>query len=153
MSPASRGVHGWREHAAYSAKSMSPILLYGRVLTPQDDFPLASVLIDGERVAWVREGNVNVAGATRIAEAGDTVVPGFIDLQVNGFAGHDAAAGPGAIESMSASLPRFGVTGFVPTLISRPIGEGVAFVSDPATAPSPRPSCPRPHRHSPCPNP
>ncbi len=129
--------HGWREHAAYSAKSMSPILLHGRVLTPQDDFPLASVLIDGERIAWVREGKVDVAGATRIAEAGDTVVPGFIDLQVNGVAGHDARAGTGAIESMSASLPRFGVTGFVPTLISRPIGEGVAFVGDCATAESP----------------
>jgi len=116
---------------------MSRILLHGRVLTPREEFPLASVLIEDERIAWVREGKVDVAGATRIAEAGDAVVPGFIDLQVNGFAGRDAAAGPGAIESMSASLPRFGVTGFVPTLISRPIGEGVAFVRDCATAESP----------------
>ena len=116
---------------------MSRILLHGRVLTPQDEFPLASVLIDGDRIVWAREGRVDEAGATRMGEAGDTVVPGFIDLQVNGFAGHDAAAGPGAIEKMSASLPRFGVTGFVPTLISRPIGEGVAFVRDCATAESP----------------
>lgn len=136
MSPTSRDVHGWREHAAYSAKSMSRILLHGRVLTPQDEFPLASVLIDGDRIVWVRQGRVDEAGATGMGEAGDTVVPGFIDLQVNGFAGHDAAAGPGAIENMSASLPRFGVTGFVPTLISRPVGEGVAFVSDCATAES-----------------
>src|SRR5260370_26523386 len=109
MSPTSRDDHGWREHAAYSAKSMSPILLHGRVLTPQDDFPLASVLIDGERIAWVREGKVDVAGATRIAEARDTVMPGFIDRPVNGFAGHDAAAGPGAHERMAAGPQRFGV--------------------------------------------
>jgi N-acetylglucosamine-6-phosphate deacetylase len=115
---------------------MSRILLHGRVLTPRDEFPLASVLIDGDRIVWVREGRVDEAGATRMGEAGDTVVPGYIDLQINGFAGHDAAAGPAAIEKMSASLPRFGVTAFVPTLISRPIGEGVAFVRDCATAES-----------------
>jgi N-acetylglucosamine-6-phosphate deacetylase len=116
---------------------MSPLLLHGRVLTPQEEFTLASVLVDGERIAWVREGRVDVAGATRIAEVGDTIAPGFIDLQVNGFAGHDAAAGPEAIASMSESLSRFGVTGFVPTLISRPIAEGVAFVRDCASVQSP----------------
>lgn len=116
---------------------MSPLLLHGRVLTPQDEFPLASVLVDGEHIAWIREGRVEVAGATRIAESGDTVVPGFIDHQVNGFAGHDASRGPAAIASMSERLPRFGVTGFVPTLISRPIAEGVAFVRDCAAAESP----------------
>ena len=138
MSPTSCDhVQGSREHAAYSAKSMSPILLHGRVLMPQDEFPLASVLIDGERIAWVREGRIDVAGATQMAADGDTVVPGFIDLQVNGFAGHDAAAGPAAMASMSESLPRFGVTGFAPTLISRPVGEGVAFIRDCATAGSP----------------
>src|SRR5258708_17872831 len=128
MSPTSRGDHGWREHAAYSAKSMSRILLHGRVLTPSEEFPLGSVLIEDERIVWVREGRVDEAGATRMGEAGDTVGPGFIHLQVNGFAGDDAAAGPGAIEKMSASLPRFWVNRFVPTLISPPIRRWLSFL-------------------------
>src|SRR5258708_27727712 len=109
---------------------MSPILLHGRVLTPSEEFPLASVLIEDERVTWVREGRVDEAGATRMGEAGDTVVPGFIDPQVNGFAGDDAAAGPGAIEKMFASLPPFWGYGFLPTPISRPLGQSGAFVID-----------------------
>jgi N-acetylglucosamine-6-phosphate deacetylase len=116
---------------------MSPLLLQGRVLTPAREFSLASILVEGETVTWVREGRVDAPGATMIAEAGDTVVPGFIDLQVNGLAGHDAAAGPHAIAGMSLSLARFGVTAFVPTLISRPVAEGVAFVGYCAAAEAP----------------
>ncbi len=69
--------------------------------------------------------------------AGDTVVPGFIDLQVNGLAGHDAASGADAIAAISSDLPRYGVTGFLPTLISRPLDEAIAFVGDCAAAPAP----------------
>lgn len=116
---------------------MTPLLLQGRVLTPREELSLASVLVEGGRIAWVREGRVDAAGATLIAADGDTFVPGFIDLQVNGFAGHDAAAGPGSIAEMSTSLARFGVTGFLPTLISRPVAEGVAFVHDCAAAEAP----------------
>jgi N-acetylglucosamine-6-phosphate deacetylase len=116
---------------------MSLLLLQGRVLTPQQEFPLASVLVDGERLAWVREGKVDARGAMLIADVGDVIVPGFIDLQVNGVGGHDAASGPRAIAGMSHRLAQFGVTAFVPTLISRPIAEGVAFVRDCAVAEAP----------------
>jgi N-acetylglucosamine-6-phosphate deacetylase len=113
---------------------MSPLLLQGRVITPRRELALATVMVEGDRIAWVRQGAVDVTRATRFVAPGDTIVPGFIDLQVNGFAGADAGEGAQAISSMSGSLPTYGVTAFQPTLISRPIDEGLAFVRDCAAA-------------------
>jgi N-acetylglucosamine-6-phosphate deacetylase len=112
-------------------------LLQGRVITPLRDLGLATVLIDGQRIAWVKPGRVDAPGSRVVTEAGDTVVPGFIDLQVNGLAGHDAASGADAIAAISGDLPRYGVTGFLPTLISRPLDEAIAFVGDCAAAAAP----------------
>jgi len=104
-------------------------LLHGRVITPLRDLVVASVLIEGQRIAWVKPGKIDVPGSTLLTDPGDTVVPGYIDLQVNGLAGHDAASGADAIAAISTALPRYGVTGFLPTLISRPIVEAVAFIA------------------------
>jgi N-acetylglucosamine-6-phosphate deacetylase len=112
-------------------------LLRGRVITPKLELANATVLVDGGRIAWVKRGEVEAAESTLLTEVGDTVVPGFIDLQVNGLAGHDAASGADEIAAISSSLPRFGVTGFLPTLISRPLDEAVAFVDECATADAP----------------
>jgi N-acetylglucosamine-6-phosphate deacetylase len=109
-------------------------LLQGRVITPLRELAFATVLVDGQRIAWVKQGTVDVPGSTLLTEAGDTVTPGFIDLQVNGLAGHDTASGAAAINAISLELPRYGVTGFLPTLISRPLDEIAAFVGDCATA-------------------
>ena len=55
---------------------------------------------------------------------GLVIAPGFIDLQCNGAAGLDLTAGvadgPGAIEHVAAALPRFGVTSFLPTVVTSP---------------------------------
>jgi N-acetylglucosamine-6-phosphate deacetylase len=112
-------------------------LLQGRVLTPKRQLALATVLVKGEHIAWVQPGRVDAPGSTLLTEAGDTVVPGFIDLQVNGLARHDAASGAQAIAAISSNLPRYGVTGFLPTLISRPLEEAIAFVGECAAAAAP----------------
>lgn len=104
-------------------------LLHGRVITPLRDLVVASVLIEGERIAWVKSGRIDVPGSTLLTDPGDTVAPGYIDLQVNGLAGQDSASGADAIAAISTALPRYGVTCFLPTLISRPILEAVAFVA------------------------
>ncbi|HEV2027895.1 MAG TPA: N-acetylglucosamine-6-phosphate deacetylase [Candidatus Dormibacteraeota bacterium] len=109
-------------------------LLQGRVITPLRELVVATVLVEGQHIAWVKRGKVDVPGSTLLTEVGDTVTPGFIDLQVNGLAGHDAASGADAIAAISSGLPRYGVTSFLPTLISRPIDEAVAFVSACAAA-------------------
>ena len=62
------------------------------------------------------------------------LAPGFIDLQVNGFGGHDAAEGRDAIAAISDALPATGVTAFLPTLISAPVSVGAEFAAAVAAA-------------------
>jgi N-acetylglucosamine-6-phosphate deacetylase len=94
------------------------LLLRGRVITPARDIAECSVLVENGRVRWVRPGRVEVAGVELIDGPGQVITPGFIDLQVNGFAGNDAAAGTASISSIAAALPRTGVTAFLPTMIT-----------------------------------
>ena len=53
---------------------------------------------------------------------GLTVVPGFIDIQVNGGYGFDFTENPASIWDVGARLPEQGVTGFCPTIITSPPG-------------------------------
>jgi len=94
-----------------------------------------SLLIEGGTVTWVGEGRPPRRAAHRLeAGPGELIAPGFIDLQVNGFAGHDAGGGPDAVAAISKALPATGVTGFLPTMISRPVKVGARFVADVAAA-------------------
>ncbi|HLX35725.1 MAG TPA: N-acetylglucosamine-6-phosphate deacetylase [Candidatus Limnocylindrales bacterium] len=43
---------------------------------------------------------------------------GYVDLQVNGAAGHDLTEDPAAVWAVGAALARYGVTAFLPTLVS-----------------------------------
>src|SRR5207302_2393205 len=109
---------------------MSRFLLRGRELTPDRDLPMATLLVDGKFIEFVAEGVFEPRNATPLIEAGDIIAPGFVDLQVNGFAGHDAASGAAAVTEISRLLPKYGVTAFMPTLISRPIPDAVRFVKE-----------------------
>lgn len=56
-----------------------------------------------------------------------TVIPGLVDLQVNGWRGRDVAeATPDAIEDISSDLPAVGVTSWLPTIISCPRDDRLA---------------------------
>lgn len=50
--------------------------------------------------------------------AGLLAAPGLIDLQINGAAGHDLTDDPSSIWLVGASLPRYGVTAFLPTIVT-----------------------------------
>ena len=56
--------------------------------------------------------------AQKIDIEGNYLVPGFIDLQVNGGFGEDFSANPNAIWEVAQKLPRYGVTAFLPTIIT-----------------------------------
>lgn len=89
-----------------------------------------SVLVDGEAITWVGRGRApKPADEEIVAGPDELIAPGFIDLQVNGFAGHDAAAGANAIAAISEALPATGVTSFLPTIISSPVDAVVDFTS------------------------
>ena len=48
------------------------------------------------------------------------LAPGFIDLQLNGGFGQDFTEHPESLWHVASSLPRFGVTAFLPTIITSP---------------------------------
>lgn len=45
-------------------------------------------------------------------------LPGLVDLQVNGAAGHDLTADPDSLWDVAAALPAYAVTAFLPTVIT-----------------------------------
>ncbi|MDQ6919635.1 MAG: N-acetylglucosamine-6-phosphate deacetylase [Candidatus Dormibacteraeota bacterium] len=116
--------------------SGGPVLFRGAIHGfPGRDLGL---LVEGDVVTWLGEGRPPRRPAEEIvAGAGEIIAPGFIDLQVNGFAGNDAAGGEDAIAAISQALPRTGVTAFLPTLISAPVEVGAGFAAAVAGAPSP----------------
>ena len=97
-----------------------------------------SILVEGDAITWVGAGRPPRRPDEEIVAApGEIIAPGFIDLQVNGFVGHDAAGGKDTVGAISEALPRTGVTAFLPTLISAPVHVGAGFVAAVAGAGSP----------------
>lgn len=52
--------------------------------------------------------------------SGQYLVPGFIELQINGGFGMDFTSSPDSIWEVAEKIPRFGVTSFLPTIITSP---------------------------------
>ena len=90
------------------------VLTGGRVLTPDG-------LVDTE-VITTEEGLAFDAApdAEPIDVEGLTVIPGLIDIQVNGAFGHDFTDDPESIWLVARRLPETGVTSFLPTIVTSP---------------------------------
>lgn len=61
------------------------------------------------------------AGDDLLDGGGNFLVPGLVDLQINGGFGADFTANPAAIWKVGERLPQYGVTAFLPTIISSPL--------------------------------
>ena len=96
-----------------------------RVHTPDGVIERGSVLVDGARIvaAGPAAGMAAAPGARQIDAGGRILAPGFIDLQLNGAFGHDFTADPSTIWDVAARLPRYGVTAFLPTIITAPLDQ------------------------------
>ena len=93
----------------------------GRVLLDDGFVDGRVVLVEGDRiVAVVEERDPRVKGAEPIDLGGQSLVPGFLDTQVNGGGGvlFNDAPTVESIRAIGAAHRRFGTTGFLPTLIS-----------------------------------
>lgn len=55
------------------------------------------------------------------------IVPGFVDLHVHGWGGHDAMGDAAALDGMARALLQRGVTSFLPTAVTAPLDALVAF--------------------------
>jgi N-acetylglucosamine-6-phosphate deacetylase len=97
-----------------------------------------AVLVESGLIKWTGTGKPpQQFDEEVIAGPGELIAPGFIDLQVNGFGGYDAASGPEAISAISRALPATGVTSFLPTLISAPVEIGARFAAVAGSAGAP----------------
>ncbi len=93
----------------------------GRVLTDAGFRDDVAVLLAGGRIAAiVAHDDPQVAAAERVDLLGGTLLPGFIDLQVNGGGGvlFNNAPDPAGLAAIARAHRRFGTTGLLPTLIS-----------------------------------
>ena len=109
-------------------------LLNGRVLIDSELVENRCVLIEDDRiVAVVEPADPRCASAHKHDLGGKLLLPGFIDLQVNGGGGvlFNDAPGVESIRAIGAAHRRFGTTGFLPTLISADldvVAEAIAAV-------------------------
>ena len=55
------------------------------------------------------------------------IAPGFVDVHVHGWGGHDAMGGRAALDGMARGLLRQGVTSFLPTAVTAPISTLASF--------------------------
>lgn len=90
------------------------------IITPATTIPEGTVVIENGRIQSVGRSN-EVAiplGVKTIDAHGLFLTPGFIDLQMNGAFGYDFTKDPSQIWNAASKLVRYGVTTFLPTLVS-----------------------------------
>jgi N-acetylglucosamine-6-phosphate deacetylase len=109
-------------------------LANGRLLTGEGIVSGQVLLLSGPRIeALVEPQDPRCADAVIVDLQGQLLLPGFIDVQVNGGGGvlFNDDPSPESIRAIGAAHRRFGTTGFLPTLISDDldtIGRAIAAV-------------------------
>lgn len=111
----------WSRWSMEKRHDRSVIIRGGRVAAPSEVLVDGWVLIEGERITAIgRPDGASAPTGEAIDAAGGWVVPGLIDLQVNGGAGIDVTTEPARIDELGEDLVRQGVTAFLPTVITAP---------------------------------
>lgn len=98
---------------------MSPVVeLLGRLV-------LADRIAGGRLV--LRDGVIDAVDLDEEVTTGPLLAPGFVDVHVHGWGGHDAMGDRAALDGMARALAARGVTSFLPTAVSAPLPELAAF--------------------------
>lgn len=100
---------------------MTPIALTGcRIFTGEGWLVDHAVVVTGPRITAVLPNQDLPASVTREDLGGGMLVPGFIDVQVNGGGGAllNAAPDRATVSKIVAAHRRFGTTGLLPTVIT-----------------------------------
>lgn len=99
-----------------------PLALWGRVLTDGHDLPPSRVEVSDGRIVAMHPADRPLPGDITVERG--WIVPGLIDVQVNGAGGLDltgASEPTSALEGVARSLAAHGVTAFCPTIVSSPV--------------------------------
>jgi len=111
---------------------MSDLLIKNAAMVlPDRTLPKHSVLCKDGKIARVGpDKDLQGESAERVIEAsGQYLAPGFIDLHTHGLHHHLIYRGPEDLAAVCMLLPRYGVTGFLPTLRPLPEGQDAAFAA------------------------
>ena len=94
----------------------------GAILTGGRKVEGQAVLVEDDRLAAVGPASEVPCpqGAEEIVVEESLLAPGLIDLQINGAFGLDFTDRPDTIWDVAEGLPRYGVTAFLPTVITSP---------------------------------
>jgi N-acetylglucosamine-6-phosphate deacetylase len=118
--------------SAITGGQPADLRLFGRVYAP-DDLGSNVVAIAGDRIVSIEPADSPPVGARSVP----IIAPGLIDIQVNGAFGQDFSD-PGAdLGAVCARLPRYGVTAFLPTVISSARDRYAPCLTNLARAPHP----------------
>ncbi len=90
------------------------------LLTPFERLEGQTVILDGGIIGKISPGKDPLPGKSLDAQ-GLIIAPGFIELQINGAFGLDFTSDPQSIWPVAEKLPRFGVTSFLPTIVTSPL--------------------------------
>ncbi len=91
----------------------------GRIITPYRIIKQGTIVVTDGKITDVREGNIDVPGATEIDAAGQYVAPGFVDLHVHGGGDYDFLDGEvDAFLRAAETHARHGTTTMYPTALS-----------------------------------
>ena len=111
------------ENAQQDGDRMKLLALRGGVVTDYEVWPEGSVLIEGGAIRDVSPEDSLLGEADEIHDYPDSLLlPGFVDLQVNGAFGVDVATEPSRVTELSKVLLSTGTTAYLPTVISSPAG-------------------------------
>ncbi|HEX7904132.1 MAG TPA: N-acetylglucosamine-6-phosphate deacetylase [Chitinophagaceae bacterium] len=94
-------------------------IINGNLITPYRIIPNGSVLVIGDNIAGVSDGDIEAEDALVIDAKGNYVAPGFIDIHVHGGGGHDFMDGTETAFLKIAEIhAQYGTTSMVPTTLT-----------------------------------
>jgi N-acetylglucosamine-6-phosphate deacetylase len=102
---------------------MRLVALRGQIVTDYEVWPEGTVLLGDGSIADVSSDDSLAAEADEVHDhEGSLILPGFVDLQVNGAFGIDVASESQRLLDLSEALLSTGTTSYLPTVISSPWG-------------------------------
>jgi N-acetylglucosamine-6-phosphate deacetylase len=97
-------------------------VITGRLVLDDHVAP-GSISVDGGVIV-----EVSLGGSAGEGDAtAPFIAPGFVDVHVHGWGGHDAMGDTAALDGMARALLRRGVTSFLPTAVSAPLPALASF--------------------------
>ena len=105
---------------------MTTDALVGRLVL-DDRVAVGRLTVSDGVIASMDLDDAPAAGATDPALP--YLVPGFVDVHVHGGGGHDAMGDRAALDGMARHLLRRGVTSFLPTAVTAPLGDLTSFAT------------------------